>query len=151
MTSLDTIGTAGFSHNFGSLDGKPTSVTEVFDVLSGANGGNTLNMSLVVLAQALPWLLRLPTPHSKLIQRLNDTMGEISNVLLTKSRKEKEAGTLGEREETSILGLLSMFASAYLRCLAIDLAHLVRAENQGGQLHLTREEVTAQVWIEMLC
>lgn len=91
-------------------------MTEVFDAFGSANGGKTLNMFLIVLAQALPWLLRLPTPHSKLIKRLNDTMGEISNVLLTKSRKEKESGILGEREENSILGLLSMFAC--LRCLA---------------------------------
>ncbi|KAH0839441.1 cytochrome P450 [Lanmaoa asiatica] len=109
---LDTIGIAGFSHDFGSLD-----------------GGKTLNKFLIVLAQALPWLMRLPTPYSNLIKRLNDTMGEVSNALLTKPRQDKEAGTLGEREEKSILGLL------------------VRAENQGSQLHLTREEVMAQRYI----
>lgn len=42
------------------------------------------------------------------MKKLNDSMGEISDALLGKSRKEKEAGTLGEREEKSILGLLSM-------------------------------------------
>ncbi|KAH0839443.1 cytochrome P450 [Lanmaoa asiatica] len=125
---LDTIGIAGFSHDFGSLDDKPTSVTEVFDAFANV-GGNILNMFLSVLAQAFPWLLRLPTPKSNLIKRLNDTMGEISNVLLTKLRQDKEAGTLGEKEEKSILGLL------------------IRAEDQGNQLHLTREEVMAQRYI----
>ncbi|KAG8219007.1 cytochrome P450 [Butyriboletus roseoflavus] len=110
---LDTIGIAGFSHDFGSLDGKPASVTEVFDSF-GSTKGKSLNMFLVLLAQALPWLLILPTPHSKLLKRLNDTMGDIANVLLTRSKKEKEAGTLGEREEKSIIGLLSIFTWLWL-------------------------------------
>lgn len=65
-------------------------------------------MLLILFAEALPWLLRLPTGFSILVKKLNDSMGEISDALLGKSRKEKEAGTLGEREEKSILGLLSM-------------------------------------------
>ncbi|KAG9309800.1 cytochrome P450 [Chiua virens] len=129
--SLDTIGIAGFSHEFGALDGKRASVTEVFDMFSGG-GGSTVNLLLILLANALPWLVKIPTSHSKLVQRLNDTMGEISDELLSKSRKEKEAGTLGEREEKSILGLL------------------IKAETQEGQLHLTREEVTGQAKVLLL-
>lgn len=64
---------------------------------------------IISFAQIFPWILHLPTPHSKLTKRLNDTIGAISTALLVKTRKEKEAGTLGEREERSILGLLSIF------------------------------------------
>ncbi|KAF8128180.1 cytochrome P450 [Boletus edulis] len=124
LTSLDTIGIAGFSHHFGSLDGKKPLVEEAFNSIGGTN--QTVDLFFVMLAQVFPWLLRLPIARSKHWQRLNDTMGEISNAFLTKSRKEKEAGTLSESEEKSILGLL------------------IKAEDQGGQRHLTREEVTAQ-------
>ncbi|KAF8436007.1 cytochrome P450 [Boletus edulis BED1] len=122
--SLETIGIAGFSHHFGSLDGKKTLVEEAFNSIGSTN--QTVDLFFVMLAQVFPWLLRLPIARSKHWQRLNDTMGEISNAFLTKSRKEKEAGTLSESEEKSILGLL------------------IKAEDQGGQRHLTREEVTAQ-------
>ncbi|KAN0098017.1 Cytochrome P450 [Tylopilus felleus] len=130
--SLDTIGIAGFSHDFGSLDGKHNSVTEVFGLLSTDTRGETLHMLFVMLAMTFPSLLKLPTPHSKLVAKLNDTMGEISNALLTRSRKEKEAGTLGESEEKSIIGLL------------------IKAENHDGQLHLTREEVMAQAKVLLI-
>ena len=110
MIRLDTIGIAGFSHDFGSLDGMPASVTEVFDAFGGTDRGRNLDMFLIMLAHSLPWVLKLPTPHSKLVKRLNDTMGDISNVLLTKSKKEKEAGTLGETDEKSLLGILSTTA-----------------------------------------
>ncbi|KAG8218157.1 cytochrome P450 [Butyriboletus roseoflavus] len=127
---LDTVGIAGFSHDFGSLDGKPASVTEVFD--SFGNTKAKRHKFLILLAQTLPWLLNLPTSRSKLIQRLNDTMGDIANVLLMRSKKEKEAGTLGETEEKSIIGLL------------------IRSENQGSQLHLAHEEVVSQAKVLLL-
>ena len=118
-------------------------MTDVFDAISGNTRGMNLNI-LFLLAEVFPSLLSLPTPHSMLIKKLNDTLGEIANALLTKSRKEKEAGTLGESEEKSILGLLSMFAHPPM---SGDLTrfHLVSAENQDGQLYLTREEVITQV------
>ncbi|KAG9309787.1 cytochrome P450 [Chiua virens] len=127
--SLDTIGLAGFSHEFGSLDGKRASVTEVFDMFSGGEG-NTVNLLLLLFSSVLPWLMKVPTSNAKLFRRLNDTMGQITDELLSKSRKEKEAGTLGEREEQSILGLL------------------IKAESHEGQLRLTHEEVTGLVCIE---
>lgn len=121
LSRLDTIGIAGFSHDFGSLDGKHNSVTEVFGLLSTDTRGETLHMLFVMLAMTFPSLLKLPTPHSKLVAKLNDTMGEISNALLTRSRKEKEAGTLGESEEKSIIGLLSMSASPWMFGVLTDL------------------------------
>ena len=125
-------------------------MTDVFDAFVSDTRGMNFELLLLLLAQAFPLLLSLPTPHSMLTKKLNDTMGEIANALLMKSRKEKEAGTLGESEEKSILGLLSMFARPPM---SGDLTqfYLVRAENQDGQLHLTREEVIAQVRLKCLC
>ena len=81
-------------------------MTEVFDAL-GANGGEAVK-TILLLSESFPWLLGLPTPYSKLLVKLNDTMGMLSDALLTRSKKEKEAGTLGETENKSILGFLSM-------------------------------------------
>jgi hypothetical protein len=41
--SLDTIGIAGFSHDFGSLDGKRASVTEVFDAFGNNRQASVVN------------------------------------------------------------------------------------------------------------
>ena len=124
-------------------------MTDVFDAFGGDTKGMNFNTLLFLLAQVFPLLLSLPTPHSMLTKKLNDTMGEIANALLTKSREEKEAGTLGESEEKSILGLLSMFARPPMSG-GLTQVHLVRAENQDGQLYLTREEVIGQVRLKCL-
>ncbi|KAF9239176.1 cytochrome P450 [Melanogaster broomeanus] len=124
---LDTIGIAGFSHDFGSLDGKPASVTEMFDAFgSSSNAG--LNF-MFLLAQAFPSIIRLPTPRSKLIDRLSDSMGEISTVLLNRTRKEKELGIEDDKGEKSVIGLL------------------IKAERENAELYLSDEEVVAQMGV----
>ena len=104
---MDTIGLAGFSHNFGALEGKHTTVTEVFDTFGASPGSSARNTGLFLLAQAFPFLLRLPTPRGKLLQKLNVAMEEISNALLARTQKELEIGVVGGKEEKSIIGLLS--------------------------------------------
>jgi hypothetical protein len=103
---LDTIGLAGFSHNFGSLEGKRANVTEVFDAF-GASRSMAFNKGLLLLAQTFPFLIQLPTPRRKIIQKLSAAMEEISNVLLARTQKELEIGVVGGKEEKSIIGLLS--------------------------------------------
>ncbi|KIK44321.1 hypothetical protein CY34DRAFT_642271 [Suillus luteus UH-Slu-Lm8-n1] len=88
--SLDTIGIAGFSYDFGSLDGKHASVTEVF----------------FLLASAFPIITKLPNNRMKLTKKLNITMGEISNDLLLRSRQEKDVNMTEAEKEKSIIGLL---------------------------------------------
>ena len=105
---LDTIGLAGFSHNFGALEGKHTTVTEVFDTFGASPRSSALNKGLRLLAQTFPLLMRLPTRRGKLIQKLTLAMEEISNALLARTQKELEIGVAGGAEEKSIIGLLSM-------------------------------------------
>ncbi|KIJ57466.1 hypothetical protein HYDPIDRAFT_104215, partial [Hydnomerulius pinastri MD-312] len=104
---LDTIGLAGFSHDFGSLDGKPASVTEISDTFGSSPCSSTLNIGATLLAQAFPFLVRIPTACTKLIEKLNNAMGDISNILLERTRKEVEIGVTSEKEEKSIIGLLN--------------------------------------------
>ncbi|KAG6375283.1 cytochrome P450 [Boletus reticuloceps] len=69
--SLDTIGLAGFSLNFGALEGKHASVTEVLDTFTTSPRAMALNKGLILLGQ-----------------KLNVAMEKILNVLLARTKKE---------------------------------------------------------------
>ncbi|KAG2057652.1 cytochrome P450 [Suillus hirtellus] len=125
--SLDTIGIAGFSHDFGSLDGKHASVTEVFDTFGSMPEVSAINKVLFLLASAFPIVTKIPNSRVKLTKKLNATMGEISNDLLIRSRREKQA-----EEEKSIIGLL------------------IKAENQDAELRMSEDEVLAQMKVLLL-
>ncbi|KAG1855866.1 cytochrome P450 [Suillus tomentosus] len=125
--SLDTIGIAGFSHDFGSLDGKHASVTEVFDTFGSKPKVSAINKVLFLLASAFPIVTKIPNSRLKLTKKLNATMGEISNDLLVRSRREKQA-----EEEKSIIGLL------------------IKAENQDAELRMSEDEVLAQMKVLLL-
>ncbi|KAF9224546.1 cytochrome P450 [Gyrodon lividus] len=130
--SLDTIGIAGFSHDFGSLDGRPASVTEVFDAFGKSSAASAVNVVFLLLSQVFPFLIRLPTSRSKLISRLNTSMGEISSVLLDRTRKEKELGIGEDKRDNSIIGLL------------------IKAESEDAELRLSHEEIMAQMKVLLL-
>ena len=104
--SLDTIGLAGFSHDFGALDGKQALVTQVFDSFSSSSA-SAFNVGLNLLANVFPFLVRVPTARTRLIWKLNHAMEEISNVLLARTKEELDMGVVGDKEEKSIIGLLS--------------------------------------------
>ncbi|KAG1729375.1 cytochrome P450 [Suillus lakei] len=130
--SLDTIGIAGFSHDFGSLDGKHASVTEVFDTFGNNPQPSAVNQIVFLLASAFPIIVKIPTKRGKLTKKLNATMGEISNDLLLRSRREKDVDVKDAEEEKSIIGLL------------------IKAEGQEAELHMPEEEVVAQMKVLLL-
>ena len=145
---LDTIGLAGFSHNFGALQGKHAPVTEVFDSVGASPRSMAINTGLLLLAQAFPSLADIPTSRTRMIQKLNVAMEEISNVLLSRTQKEMEMGVVGGKEERSIIGLLSTWSipngglDAPLMC---PTQNIVKGANEGSEFHLTKDEVMAQV------
>ncbi|KAG2151473.1 cytochrome P450 [Suillus clintonianus] len=124
--ALDTIGIAGFSHDFGSLDGKHASVTEVFDTF-GNNPPSAVNRVLFMLGSAFPIITKIPTKRTNLTKKLHTTMGEISKDLLIRSRREKDVNMSERDEEKSIIGLL------------------LKSEGQDAELHMSEEEVVAQM------
>ncbi|KAG0695944.1 cytochrome P450 [Suillus ampliporus] len=127
--SLDTIGIAGFSHDFGSLNGKHASVTEVFDRFGNNSRASAVNQLVVMLGQAFPISAKYPTKRRGLIKNLNATMGEIFNDLLDRSRREKDANVNETEQEKSIIGLL------------------IKAESQDAELHLSKEEAVAEMMV----
>ncbi|KAG1889104.1 cytochrome P450 [Suillus fuscotomentosus] len=111
--SLDTVGIAGFSHDFGSLDGKRASVTEVFDTF-GSNKPSAANEIFVLLASVFPIILKIPTERRNLLKKLSITMGQISNELLIRSRREKGVNIGGRGQENSVIGLLSTLSERFI-------------------------------------
>lgn len=101
--SLDSIGIAGFSHNFGTLEGKPAEVADLFDAFAKVPPGK-LNQLLLMLAFAFPWLLHLPTKRQQHIMKFNHGMEVIANELLDRTRKEL-TGEL-KTQDNSIIGLI---------------------------------------------
>ncbi|KAF4600491.1 hypothetical protein EYR38_005120 [Pleurotus pulmonarius] len=118
--TLDSIGIAGFSHNFGQLDGKDSDVAVAFD--SFGDSRNALTMFILLLSHYLPFLAALPTKHNRAIRRLRKSLSDISYELLEQTRKESQGGV----DEKSIVGLL------------------IKAQ-EGAALTLTQEEVMAQL------
>lgn len=104
--SLDSVGVAGFSHDFGSLEGKYSAVAEVFDAM-GRLKPSPVTALVILFGNTFPFLWRLPTETRRLQRKLNQSMEEIAVPLLESTRREMRG--LGEKgkEEKSIIGLLS--------------------------------------------
>ncbi|KAI6131615.1 cytochrome P450 [Pisolithus croceorrhizus] len=124
---LDSVGLAGFSHDFGSLVGKPTSITEIFDTVGSSSKQSAVNVGLLLLSQVFPLLEYVPTPRTKLLCEMQRIMEDISKDLLTRTKREKEEGVLDGKEDKSIIGVL------------------VKANDADSPNHLTHEEVLAQM------
>lgn len=102
--SLDTIGIAGFSHDFDALEGKQSAVADAFDSF-GSAPPRGLSSIFPILGPVLPFLMKIPTRRRKMVQHLHKSMEEIAESLLERSRKEREAGVLGDSSR-SIIGAL---------------------------------------------
>jgi cytochrome P450 len=107
-------------------------VTEVFDTFGKDQQASAVNQIVLLLASAFPIIVKIPTKHSNLVNKLGATMGEISNDLLTRSRQEKDANMSGRDEEKSIIGLL------------------IKSESQDAELRMSKEEVVAQMKVVLL-
>ncbi|KAK1219452.1 hypothetical protein PQX77_017824 [Marasmius sp. AFHP31] len=139
--ALDSIGIAGFSHDFGSLDGKPSAVVDAFESL-GQTPPSKLGLIIFLLSFVFPSLMSMPTRRNKRLMELKRSMGEIADELLERSRK----GDLGA-DDKSIIGLLSEWCLPADEDISLPFRRaVVKAENtqQDGDLHMTPEEVLAQ-------
>ncbi|KAG6375256.1 cytochrome P450 [Boletus reticuloceps] len=124
--SLDTIGIAGFSHDFASLKGVKSVVATAFQEMSNTKP-SPLFKYLFLLAHIFPGILKLPNPRTKLSKMLHDSMNAISTQLFANTKKEKEDGLVEGEQDKSIIGLL------------------IKAESTDSALHMTPEEVVAQM------
>jgi hypothetical protein len=103
MHRLDSMGIAGFSHDFGSLNGQHSLLRELFDAFA-TSPISLASLVVMLLAPALPVLSRVPTQRARLRDRFSAQSGVLARELLAKTAEAEDTIQKGDR---SILGLLS--------------------------------------------
>ncbi|KAJ7213254.1 cytochrome P450 [Mycena rebaudengoi] len=129
--ALDSIGIAGFSHDFRSLDGEYSAVAEAFDSMSFA-GGSFLSNFVFIVGTQFPLLAHLPTKRNVLFGNLRKAMSVIADELLQKTRREKKSHVTDETADRSVIGLL------------------MKAESDDAELHMSQTEISAQMNVLLL-
>jgi len=104
-TRLDSIGLAGFLHDFASLDGKKD-VTSIFDSFGALKQGS-LYIEILLLLKRFPALFLIPINISGLMNTLYKSMEDISKIFFERAKREKDEGSLDGKEGYSIIGMLS--------------------------------------------
>lgn len=105
-TRLDSIGLAGFLHNFASLDGKRDPVISVFDSF-GALKHDPFYIRVLLLMKRFPVLFLIPVSISGLMNELYKAMEGTSKAFFEQAKREKDEGPLDGKEGYSIIGMLS--------------------------------------------
>ncbi|KAM6495420.1 cytochrome P450 [Amanita muscaria] len=98
--TLDSIGIAGFGHDFRSLDGQKSPISEASDALLEDNSFRVF----LLFGVFFPQVFQLPLKQTKMIRRMQKAFFDTANVLLENFPQEKE--TLDFEKDRSILGLL---------------------------------------------
>ncbi|KAI6040758.1 cytochrome P450 [Pisolithus marmoratus] len=117
---LDSFGIAGFSYNFGSLDGKPNSMISVLDTFGAPSSLNFWDNSVFLLSLVFPIVLNVPTSRGKILAKLRARLSEICDIIIDEAVKEKERAS---DDKTSTINLL------------------LKAEDEDSSQRITREEM----------
>ncbi|KAF8622442.1 hypothetical protein AX15_007025 [Amanita polypyramis BW_CC] len=102
--TLDSIGIAGFGHDFQSIKGHQYPVTEAFGAFSDMNQGFA-SLLLFLLSSFIPGIATLPVKRVRLFAKLIAATSEIAEQLIENSRRAKD-GSMSDIMDRSILGLL---------------------------------------------
>ncbi|KAI5999039.1 cytochrome P450 [Pisolithus marmoratus] len=127
--SLDSFGIAGFSYDFGSLDGKPNSMISVLDAFGAPSTPNIWDNFVHLLSLFFPIVLNVPTSRGKMVAKLSARMSEMCDVLIDTTTKERDRGS---NEQGSTISLL------------------LKAEDEDSGQRLTREEILAQIRVLLI-
>ncbi|KAJ7916264.1 cytochrome P450, partial [Mycena leptocephala] len=119
LSSLDSLGTAGFGHDFQSLMGDYCLVTAAFYTLR-APGTNSPSDIIFRLASTMPVLRNIPTAKNRIINDFQACMSRIASDILERNARKAET------EDRSVL----------VKALA---------DNPAGEFRLSHAEVLAQV------
>ncbi|KAJ7580775.1 cytochrome P450 [Mycena floridula] len=103
---LDSIGMGGFSHNFGTVEGKEPLVSTALDTFGKSIGNSPLVSPFSFLVGAfLPILMKLPIGNAKLVMRLKANLITVGTDLIERVQKEKQfEGTDKAANDKSIIG-----------------------------------------------
>ncbi|KAI0730033.1 cytochrome P450 [Fomitopsis betulina] len=123
--SLDTIGIAGFSHDFGTLVGRQSAVASTFAAFADTKPSLLGGGMQFVIGLVFPWVLSLPTDFRRLVDRLHGSVARIARDLVENANRES-AG-LVTTEDKSLISVL------------------LKAGNTDTELRMSKDEVLAQV------
>ncbi|KAJ7494219.1 cytochrome P450 [Mycena galericulata] len=98
--SLDTIGLAGFSHDFGTLSGKTSSIATAFDSIG--TPPSLFDTMALFLSLIIP--VDLPSPRRVMLARLRKTMRGLGDAFIASNSRE-------ENIDKSVIGLLVQSAT----------------------------------------
>jgi hypothetical protein len=101
---LDTVGIAGFSHDFGTLEGKACIVADALNSLTEERP--SVNPWAVALGDNFPFLMSLAGSRFKKFAVMKDVMADVASDLIERVRREEHEieHVAGDK---SIIGLLS--------------------------------------------
>lgn len=88
--SLDSVGIAGFSHDFKCLSGEKPSVLLAFDSLG--TGKPLVSTFFIVLAPFFPSLFAFGLKRNQLVMNMRKTVDDVAEDLLSKTGQNDERG-----------------------------------------------------------
>jgi hypothetical protein len=138
LSSLDSLGAAGFGHDFQSLMGDYCLVTAAFYTLR-APGTNSPSDIIFRLASTMPVLRNIYTAKNRIMNDFQACMSRIASDILERNARK------GETEDKSVLGLLSTGSGQVDVSLLKSLPVKVLADNPAGEFRLSHAEVLTQV------
>ncbi|KAJ7825434.1 cytochrome P450 [Mycena leptocephala] len=100
--SLDTIGLAGFSHDFGTLTGNTSRIASIFDAFGSKE--SLLDIAVFLFSMVVPVVDTLPTTRNSLLSQLTKSMQDLGNKFLENTRDENT--------DKSVIGQLMKSASS---------------------------------------
>ncbi|KAJ7682538.1 cytochrome P450 [Mycena polygramma] len=100
--SLDTIGLAGFSHDFGTLSGNTSKIVSIFDAFGSKE--SFLDIAVFLLSLVVPVVDTVPTSRNSLLSQLTKSMQDLGNKVLE--------NTSNANSDKSVIGQLMKSASS---------------------------------------
>ncbi|KAJ7580751.1 cytochrome P450 [Mycena floridula] len=104
--ALDSIGMGGFSHNFGTVEGKEPLISTAFDTFGKSIGDSpSISPFSFLVGAFLPILMKLPIGNAKLVMQLKANLTTVGSDLIERVQKEQQLeGTDKARNDKSIIG-----------------------------------------------
>jgi hypothetical protein len=103
--SLDSIGIAGFSHDFRYLDGQRSPATAAFEELL-ITEMSFLAQAVSIFSFTFPFIQNVPTHRMRLFQELRRSLSVITERLLADTCGAREGSVADEQTDKSVIGLL---------------------------------------------
>ncbi|KAK2463856.1 hypothetical protein APHAL10511_004161 [Amanita phalloides] len=116
--TLDSVGIAGFGHDFKALEGQESPIFKVFQSFNTLRSGGARRL-FILLGPIFPQIVNMPTERSRMFRRMRKATSEIASHLLEDSVREKESSQ-NIRDE-SILGLLGTYYMPFMRLSSFNM------------------------------